>query len=176
MLVSRREFTHASAALIAVTVLGCDGAAEPEVAPASAPGGAPAGGGNRANLATEPFLIGTRSEFANPGLYEAFKQEKGVWVISEGGKLVALSATCTHTGCTTRWNSDTRQFICPCHGSRFDAEGGNFDNAKARRPLERCAVRLVGEGPAGQIEVDPTRRFRKDKGEWDDPAASLALA
>jgi cytochrome b6-f complex iron-sulfur subunit len=33
----------------------------------------------------------------------------------------ALSLVCTHLGCTLE--SDTDGFACPCHNSRFDAEG-----------------------------------------------------
>jgi cytochrome b6-f complex iron-sulfur subunit len=33
----------------------------------------------------------------------------------------ALSLTCTHLGCTLE--QDAQGFACPCHNSRFDAEG-----------------------------------------------------
>ncbi len=33
----------------------------------------------------------------------------------------ALSLTCTHLGCTIEPQTDG--FACPCHGSRFDADG-----------------------------------------------------
>lgn len=39
------------------------------------------------------------------------------------GSLHAVSATCTHMGCTLRWNTAERSWDCPCHGSRFDADG-----------------------------------------------------
>lgn len=37
--------------------------------------------------------------------------------------LHVVSATCTHLGCTIRWNSDELSWDCPCHGSRFTYEG-----------------------------------------------------
>lgn len=52
----------------------------------------------------------------------------------EAGAVHAVSATCTHMGCTVRWNGGERSWDCPCHGSRFDPDG-QILNAPATAPL-----------------------------------------
>ena len=39
------------------------------------------------------------------------------------GELKAVSGTCTHLGCTVKWNSGESSWDCKCHGSRFSIEG-----------------------------------------------------
>jgi cytochrome b6-f complex iron-sulfur subunit len=34
-----------------------------------------------------------------------------------------LNAVCTHLGCVVPWNKAENKFICPCHGSQYDATG-----------------------------------------------------
>jgi glycine/D-amino acid oxidase-like deaminating enzyme/nitrite reductase/ring-hydroxylating ferredoxin subunit len=53
----------------------------------------------------------------------------------EDGTLHAVSAVCTHMGCTVGWNGAEKSWDCPCHGSRFDVEG-NVLQAPAAKPLE----------------------------------------
>ena len=50
--------------------------------------------------------------------------EKPVYVSKDaGGKLIVLSAVCTHLGCSLPWVEKEKEFICPCHLGTFSAEG-----------------------------------------------------
>ena len=53
----------------------------------------------------------------------------------DDGTLVLRSAVCTHKGCTVAWNNAERTWDCPCHGSRFTAEG-DVISGPAQSPLE----------------------------------------
>jgi glycine/D-amino acid oxidase-like deaminating enzyme/nitrite reductase/ring-hydroxylating ferredoxin subunit len=41
----------------------------------------------------------------------------------EDGAVHELSAVCPHMGCVVHWNGGEQCWDCPCHGSRFTAEG-----------------------------------------------------
>jgi glycine/D-amino acid oxidase-like deaminating enzyme/nitrite reductase/ring-hydroxylating ferredoxin subunit len=52
----------------------------------------------------------------------------------DDGRLHAVSSRCTHLGCQLAWNAAERTWDCPCHGSRFDVDGGIL-NGPAVKPL-----------------------------------------
>ena len=55
---------------------------------------------------------------------------------TEGGEPMVVSATCTHLGCTVKWNPETTEFECPCHGGRF-SELGEVLSGPPPAPLRR---------------------------------------
>lgn len=56
----------------------------------------------------------------------------------EGGKVHKRSAACPHLGCVVAWNSNEKTWDCPCHGSRFSAEGRVYQGpANTDLPLHK---------------------------------------
>ncbi len=37
--------------------------------------------------------------------------------------LIAVNPKCTHAGCTVAWKSEQKEFVCPCHSSKFGSDG-----------------------------------------------------
>ncbi len=57
----------------------------------------------------------------------------------EGGTLHAMNSVCPHRGCDVEWNGDERAWDCPCHGSRFAADGKVL-RGPAMQPLPPAEV------------------------------------
>lgn len=57
---------------------------------------------------------------------------------------VALSATCTHTGCAVAYDGASA-FRCPCHGSEFSLTGA-VQQGPAPAPLNRYTATVTTEG------------------------------
>ena len=56
--------------------------------------------------------------------WETTSSQTAVYVLPpKDGQLRILSPICPHLGCSVRWVGDQNQFICPCHGGSFTADG-----------------------------------------------------
>jgi cytochrome b6-f complex iron-sulfur subunit len=95
-----------------------------------------------------------------------FLPDRRVFIARDGKAFRAVSAVCTHLGCTVRaeaveqpdpTDADGRrqiqvyQFSCPCHGSRYRADGSNL-SGPAPGPLP--AFRLTVAPDDGQLVVN----------------------
>lgn len=79
------------------------------------------------------------------------------FLLRKGNTFRAVSAVCTHLGCTV--NNTTDGFHCPCHGSVFDASG-TVVHGPAPRPLLWFAVSLSRDG---RLVIDTTQSVASDK-------------
>lgn len=55
--------------------------------------------------------------------------------------LLAVNPTCPHKSCTVEWQSDRKEFVCPCHDSRFAANGA-VTQGPADKPLPTYATKI----------------------------------
>jgi cytochrome b6-f complex iron-sulfur subunit len=92
------------------------------------------------------FRIG-RAEAYPPGTRLPMTRQRVTIIRTEAG-MAAISNTCTHLGCVIA--TTEIGFDCPCHGSRFDAEGTVL-GGPAPRPLPWYRIAL---SPNGELEVD----------------------
>ncbi len=118
------------------------------------------------NVLYEPprrFKIGTPALLAE-GM--TFLETERLFVFKEGKSFHAISGVCTHLGCTVKYiklNEPKRveingqqatvpfEFHCPCHGSKFYADGTNFAGP-APRPLHWYLLEVSPDD--GQLIVD----------------------
>jgi len=115
--------------------------------------------------------IGLPAEFPD-GL--KFLPDQRLFVFREGNVFHAVSAVCTHLGCTVRAEAlpqpETRtvegaplrlthRFHCPCHGSRYSGDGGN-ESGPAPKPLAWYHLSLAADD--GQLVVDLAREVGRD--------------
>ena len=78
--------------------------------------------------------------------------EARTYVGHDAEGLYALDAVCTHLGCLVERRKGGG-FVCPCHGSDFDA-GGQAQTGPATKPLRYLYLWLDQDG---QLMVDRTQ-------------------
>lgn len=61
----------------------------------------------------------------------------------------ALTAVCTHMGCTVAYNPATAGIECHCHGGRYDAKTGENISGPPPRPLKKFELTVA----AGSVTV-----------------------
>jgi menaquinol-cytochrome c reductase iron-sulfur subunit len=103
-----------------------------------------------------------------------FLPDERLFVFRQGQTFHAISATCTHLGCTVRAEALssptvaevggaplklTHRFQCPCHGSQYTGDGVNVAGP-APRPL--AWYRLSVAADDGQLVVDLADEVDRD--------------
>src|SRR4051812_17001956 len=68
-------------------------------------------------------------------------------VHTNDGAFRAFSSTCTHAGCSVSLSGG--QFVCPCHGGRYDAQTGAVLGGPPPRPLPQLPIRVI----AGDVRL-----------------------
>ncbi len=63
------------------------------------------------------------------------------FIVQHKGRLFALSPVCSHLGCLVNWHRKKGQFLCPCHGGKYDIQG-NVIAGPPPRPLTRLPMKI----------------------------------
>lgn len=103
-----------------------------------------------------------------------FLPDERLFVFREGKTFHAISAVCTHLGCTVRAEALsqpqetevggkrtrlTHKFGCPCHGSHYNGDGSNIDGP-APKPLAWFHLSVSPDD--GNLIVDLAREVERD--------------
>src|SRR5262249_34424905 len=95
------------------------------------------------------FEPSTTFRAGNPDLYPihsvTFLQDQQVYIVRVPEGFYAVSAVCTHLGCSTGWHPGHEQIECPCPGSKLK-EGGTKIVGPAPQPLPHFAISLTADG------------------------------
>ncbi|MBI4519057.1 MAG: ubiquinol-cytochrome c reductase iron-sulfur subunit [Deltaproteobacteria bacterium] len=111
------------------------------------------------NVLYEPsrrFRLGRPEEFPEGS---TFMEELRLFVLRKGNSFRALSAVCTHLGCTVNRAADGRTYFCPCHGSHFNETGG-VSGGPAPKALSWHEMSVTKDG---RLLVDLSRTVQPDK-------------
>ena len=82
--------------------------------------------------------------------------EARAYIMRDAKGLYAISAICTHLGCTV--NKAGENYECPCHGSKFNG-GGYVLKGPATAPLDRVELSLSGDG---KVVIDTSKKVAAD--------------
>ena len=98
-----------------------------------------------------------RPEDYAPGVIRVFEEGK-VIVFSDLRGLHAISLECTHLGCTVTHTE--AGFQCPCHGSKYAADG-RVIRGPAPRALPWLRLALLPDGRLAVHRDQPVRRGQR---------------
>ncbi len=95
--------------------------------------------------ATRRVVAAKKNELA-PGSFKTFPfgSQPGILIRTPDGEYRALTAVCTHLGCTVQYRNADRTIWCACHNGLYDLEGRNVSGPPPR-PLEPFVVHVEGE-------------------------------
>ena len=71
-------------------------------------------------------------------------ERRVVYLVRSGGRVRALDSTCTHLGCRTKFNAESMQIECPCHGGVYDS-AGRVISGPPPAPLAAMATRIEND-------------------------------
>lgn len=117
------------------------------------------------------FKLGAPADFPEGATY---LDDRRLFVFRDKNTFYGISATCTHLGCTVKMAKlaqaqtvttasgqfqERWEFHCPCHGSKFYADGTNYAGP-APKPLNWVKLEVAPED--GQLVVNMTEKVNQN--------------
>ncbi|MCX7793393.1 MAG: Rieske 2Fe-2S domain-containing protein [Thermodesulfovibrionales bacterium] len=75
-----------------------------------------------------------------------------VYIVKTLDGWIALSPVCTHLGCMVNYNRIKKEFICPCHGGRYNTHGEVIVGPPSM-PLTRLPLKVEDQSVFVGIKV-----------------------
>lgn len=101
------------------------------------------------------FILGPASSMPSIGTPPQAEVAGKFWLVQTDEGIKALYMVCTHLGCLYKWEASNSRFECPCHGSKFTAQGVYIEGP-APRSLDEFAVEVLQNGEVvGQTTDTP---------------------
>ena len=95
-------------------------------------------------LTNDTVLAGKTGELKpNTGKIFRFGTRPALLILTADGNYHAISAVCTHLGCTVQYRPDLNSVWCACHNGMYDVNGRNISGPPPR-PLDDFDVILKG--------------------------------
>lgn len=116
------------------------------------------------------FNAGDARDFSLGAVDGRWKDSHGVWLVRTFEGLYGVSAV-TEKAAAVEWDSKNQVFRDVLLGTLFYKSGVYFSGPK-QKSLTRTAIRI---SPEGFVFVDPSKKFRQDRGEWVRPGSFLPL-
>lgn len=91
-------------------------------------------------------VVAAKKDEVPPGGFKIFPfgGRPGILIRAQDGKYHAMSAECTHLGCTVQYRPADHKIWCACHNGLYDVDGHNVSGPPPR-PLEHFEVHELGD-------------------------------
>ncbi|RJQ33293.1 MAG: hypothetical protein C4562_01015 [Actinobacteria bacterium] len=90
-------------------------------------------------------VLGIKTSDIAPGQGITSKiDEEYVAIYNDNDNFIVLRNVCKHLACQTEWNVSDKTWDCPCHGSRYKANG-EVIHGPARKSLDKLDYSLENE-------------------------------
>ena len=99
-----------------------------------------------ASAVTEVLLKDAQKLPAGSVLMFKFGTSPAMLIHHRDGAWVALTAVCTHLGCTVQYEAEANRIHCACHGGVYDPHTGANVSGPPPKPLKLFKVAVNADG------------------------------